>query len=190
MSLDLSFFGKPVFWSAVGVIVALTGLLITNLKGRPLWYRRMQRLPNRERVFYKSSTATLQATDPASEEGLARSYFDAVDNGLGGIEGLSASERRAAAQKLLDLVATLQATHHTLVEVIEPFSEFDARQFIDGWGVVQKKFQTVYHGGRIPSEAHTHCSKVQQLVWDLTSNPKEGSAGLDKIRELGYSVVV
>jgi len=189
MNLNFSFLGKPVFWSAVCALIALTGLLITNLKGRPLWYYRMQRALNRERTFYDSLAAILPAPDPMSKEGLAQSYFEAVESGVAGIEALSANERRAAAQKLRSLVATLQATHHTLVEALEPFSEINAKQFIDGWRSVQQGLQTVYYGGRIPSDAHTHCSEVQALVWDLTSNSKNRSAGLEKIRGLGDSVV-
>jgi len=187
-NIDFSFLKTSVFYSAIGVMIALATFL--NLKGRPFWHWRLQRLLNSERKFYDSFPAAAAALDPASEEGIARQYFDAVEEGVSAMAALSDSERRAAAAKLHELVATLQATHQTLVDSLQPFSETDSKEFLKNWSAVQAKLQSNYLGGKIPSDAHTHCSLVQSIVWNLSSSGSETlTPTMVRLRNLGSSVV-
>lgn len=190
MEVDFSFLRQPVFWTALGVLVALTTFLINNLKGRPLWHRRMQKLLDRERTFYDSLSVALPVPDADSEEGLAQRYFDDIENGVRGIEALSAAERRDKARELRELVKELRATHQTLVTALAHFSGTNAKQFIQGWPEVEETLQSNYDSGQIPSDAHTHCTNVVDLVGQLTSNQNGESVGFEEIRRLGYSVVV
>lgn len=190
--IDFSFLKAPVFWSAIGVMIGLATFL--NLKGRPFWHWRLQRLLNHERKFYDSYPVTTAAVDAGSEESIARQYFDAVEDGVSAMAALSDAERRAAAANLRELVGTLQATHHTLVESLQPFSETDSKEFLKNWSSVQAKLQSIYYGGKIPSDAHTHCSLVvslvQSIVMQLSSPSNEAATpAIVRLRNLGYSVV-
>jgi hypothetical protein len=188
LGIDFTFLTKPVFWSAIGVLIALATLF--NLKSRPLRFWRLQRLLNRERRFYESFPASPPPPESDSEEGRESAYIAAVEDGVAAIEGLSPAERRAAATNLVELIGTLQATHATLVEALQPFSEMEVKTFLADWSAVQGKLQTAYFGGQIPSDAHTHSSRVRSLVWELTSSQTgQRSTSLERLRKLGDSVV-
>jgi hypothetical protein len=188
-NINFGFLKNPVFWSAISGMIALATFL--NLKGRPFWHWRLQRLLNRERAFYERVPASSATWDNASEEGVASQYIGAVEEGISAIEALSDSERREAATKLLDLVGTLQTTHQSLVDSLESFSETDSREFLKNWDASQKKLQSIYYGGKIRSEAHTHCSKVESIVWELCSSGNATcTPTMARLRQLGSSVVV
>lgn len=185
---DFSFLKMPVFWSAIAVVIALATFL--NLKGRPFWHWRLQRLLNSERKFYDSFPVPAASVDSASEEGMARQYLDAVEEGVSAMVALSDGERRAAAAKLHELVGTLQATHQTLVDSLQPFSESDSKEFVKNWSAVQAKLQSNYFGGKIPSDAHTQCSLVQSIVWNLSSSGNETpTPAMARLQNLRSSVV-
>lgn len=97
-----------------------------------------------------------------------RSTAPRLRNGRKGATHLS-----VAAAKLPELVGTLQATHQTLVDSLQPFSETDSKEFLKDWRSVQAKLQSNYYGGKIPSDAHTHCSLLQSIVWQLSSPSNE-----------------
>lgn len=187
-NIDFSFLKMPVFWSAIGAVIALATFL--NLKGRPFWHWRLQRLLNSERAFYDSIPIPAASVDSASEESMARQYFDAVEEGVSAMAALSNGERRAAAVKLHELIGTLQSTHQTLVDSLQPFSESDSKEFLKNWSTVQAKLQSNYFGGKIPSDAHTHCSLVQSIVWSLSSRGNEThTPAMARLQNLGSSVV-
>jgi hypothetical protein len=177
-----------VFWSALGTIGAFVGFLFTNLKGRPLWYRRMSKHLRNERAFYAHLPRPV--AEPSGEEpdlDLAETYFAAVDGGVTGVEQLTPAERRVARKDLVVLVDELQKTHETLVTALQPFATTDARAFIDEWKVAEERLATIYVGGRVISSAHTHCTLIEQLVRQLTYGPN--AIQNDQLRRLGYSVV-
>lgn len=64
-------------------------------------------------------------------------------------------------------------------------------QRLKNWPQEESKLNSIYLGGGIVSEAHTHCSEVESVVWDLCSRKDlQNTPGLSQIRDLGYSVVV
>jgi hypothetical protein len=181
------FLTKPVFWSAIGVLIALATFI--NLKGRPFRHWRLQRLLNQERAFYERIPIAGAAPNKASEEGMASRYFGAIEDGVSAVAALSDSERRQAAAKLSELVRELQITHQSLVGSLQPFSQIDSREFIKGWDASQAKLQTIYHDGKISHDAHTHCTKVESVVQDLCSSGNTTPA-MARLQQLGSSVVV
>ena len=188
-NIDFSFLTKPVFWSAVSVTIALATFL--NLKGRPFWHWRLQRLLNRERAFYERVPISSAASDKVSDEGVASQYFGAIEESISAIAALSDSERREAATKLSELVGELQITHQSLVDSLQSFSRIDSREFLKDWDASQAKLQSIYYGGKIPHDAHTHCSKVESIVWHLCSSGNATrTPAMARLRQLGSSVVV
>jgi hypothetical protein len=193
-SFDLNFLTEPVFWTAVGVFVAVAALLVNLLKGTHWRYIALQRRLKKERNFYDTFPNTRQPPDPQSQpvltqDSLKQLYLNAVDRGLSGVEVLPVENRRKVSSELRDLISELQRTHQTLVDALELFSLLDAKAFFEGWRSAKSELSRKYHGGTIASDAHTHCSAVVNTVLDLCSQIPEEAPGYRRIEEITRSVI-
>lgn len=174
------------FWTAVGSLVALISLVI------PVFFfarhRSLQRILDHERRFYE--TVPRGQVSQELQTNSIHAYMDAVDRSLVGLERLPSAARQAASQKLRDLLANLRATHESLVKAIQPFALTSAKTFLDGFDQFQAEFSSLYHAGRIPSDARTHCHDVERVVSDLSALISFDTPGWQDIQALRSSVVI
>lgn len=182
------------FWAAVTAVVTIVAAFIT-------WYiwwlpsskrRALQKMLNNERVRWEDET--LLTNNAASyEEKSLKEYFDAVQAGVIDLNAIKTRLKQANAaigQKMQNLVSELMKTHTTLLSALSIFEAEDAEAFVQGWEEAQKNFRVIYHSGRIPSEAHTHCGiaviVARELADQMRGVPSE-AAVFDRIAQSAIS---
>jgi len=167
-------FQSEVFWAAFGALVAFAALLGSAAGGTYALFksgrrRRWQTVLDKERQFYEKQARRVVPAPKGPPQSTADIYIRSVKDGLTTIGELDEKQRAATKDKLREPIDQLRATHATIVKVLKPFTTNDATVFFKQFDTLNQDFGELYHNGKIPHEARTHCGDVVEIVNELAT---------------------